>query len=750
MAALENLLRAEERWAEVIDVKMRPGRGLRESPAEKVREYLEVAAALGAPGRREGPRHARRTRRSSSSSRRTTQAFLGARGARTARPAGASRSSSSTSRGSRSREEVSDKTDHPPQGGPGLRGAARGQAPGVRRAAHGVRDGLRRHGRRSATSSAWRRRRTAGPSSCRRSTAGCSSRRTPAPEDHALPAPRQVVRGGPRPPEYAQPYYQQILVARPEQRRGAPPDGELLQEGTASGSSRAQMLTSALNVAVADVDRKEVLTELGEVLEKHMNEVEQGLGFYKRALDVDPLHLPALEALERIYDGSRSVERSRGRSSPARRKPLTEPEQIAATKLRTGGLYESELSQIEKAGAVYREVLEIDASNLLAMRGLERVYTPRTSGPISCASSRCSSTSSPPSASASTCCSRSPRPPGGAVPEARSVGRRASSRWSRSTRHHELALEAPGALLSPPAPVARSHQHLRSPHQRDARSAEEDRALGARRPRSTRRRSRTSTARSTRTSTSSIIQDTQHPGPGGAREALREAGRLGEGHRVHDARRRPDGRRQAARRDVLRIGQQLDEKLGDRVPAAGALRDGARSRSVTHVPTLAALRVIAIDVGRLGPGGALPRPGADEHRRAPRQGASSSSSSASSGTTCSASTRSRCRRTRWRSRAIRDNEDAAMPLLNEYVSTERWAQAEPLAEMLVRKSGKRDRSEQHRLQDTFGQGPRAALGKDEAALKAYTGRAQPRSDRPGDDPGPRGRAASSSATGRAR
>jgi tetratricopeptide (TPR) repeat protein len=60
-----------------------------------------------------------------------------------------------------------------------------------------------------------------------------------------------------------------------------------------------------------------------------------------------------------------------------------------------------------------------------------------------------------------------------------------------------------------------------------------------------------------------------------------------------------------------------------------------------------------------------------------------------------------------------------MPLLSEYVSTERWAQAEPLAEMLVRKSGKRDRSEQHRLQRTFGR-VLDRLGKDDASLKAYT------------------------------
>src|SRR5262249_26310302 len=103
-------------------------------------------------------------------------------------------------------------------------------------------------------------------------------------------------------------------------------------------------------------------------------EVDQGLGFYKRALDVDQLHLPALEALERIY-GDRNLSNDLVEILVRKAKALTDPELIAGTKLRTGGLYETALHQSEKAGQVYREVLEIDAANLLAMRGLERVYT---------------------------------------------------------------------------------------------------------------------------------------------------------------------------------------------------------------------------------------------------------------------------------------------------------------------------------------------------------------------------------------
>src|SRR6185437_8667281 len=43
MAALEGLLRAEERWTEVIDVKMQRAEAYEEA-GEKIREYLEVSA----------------------------------------------------------------------------------------------------------------------------------------------------------------------------------------------------------------------------------------------------------------------------------------------------------------------------------------------------------------------------------------------------------------------------------------------------------------------------------------------------------------------------------------------------------------------------------------------------------------------------------------------------------------------------------------------------------------------------------
>src|SRR5207245_77813 len=84
-------------------------------------------------------------------------------------------------------------------------------------------------------------------------------------------------------------------------------------------------------------------------------------------------HLAALEALERIY-ADRDMSNELVDVLTRKAKALTEPELIASVKLRTGGLYETALRQIDKAGQVYREVLDLDSSNLLAMRGLERCY----------------------------------------------------------------------------------------------------------------------------------------------------------------------------------------------------------------------------------------------------------------------------------------------------------------------------------------------------------------------------------------
>ena len=173
-------------------------------------------------------------------------------------------------------------------------------------------------------------------------------------------------------PEYAQPYYAQIMQLEPNNVQVLRQMAAIHRMG-GQWQKMGETLTRALDVAVANEDRKAILVDLGDLLEKHLGQLDQGITFYKRALEVDPHFLPALEALERIYDQRGShAELVDILSSKVR--ALADTEQIAQHKIRMGGLYETALGDLERAKKVYREVLEIDGVNVFALRGLERVY----------------------------------------------------------------------------------------------------------------------------------------------------------------------------------------------------------------------------------------------------------------------------------------------------------------------------------------------------------------------------------------
>ena len=513
-------------------------------------------------------------------------------------------------------------------------------------------------------------------------------------------------------PDYAQPYYGQVLQLDPNNvavhRAMASffkKQGQWQQQG--------QTLQQALNVAVTDVDRKEILTEIGEVLEKHMGEPEQGLGFYKRALDVDTLHLPALEALERIY-ADRDMPNELVDVLTRKAKALTEPEQIASTKLRTGGLYESTLGQIERAGQVYREVLEIDASNLLAMRGLERVYTHTAQWPdlVRVLEMQLDVVTT----------------------ERERID--VLMKIARIQEEQFLKPDLAAVRLEQVVDIDPNHEGALDGLERCYRRLRQwlelvstyDRHINATLDRHKKIELWGHTAKVYAEEVQDLdraidaylniidLEDTNIP----ALDALAKlyekqddaAKAIEYMTRVADL--TADGRQRVDM--YYRIGKQLDEKLGDRVQAQDRF-EMALDLDPTHLPTLAALRVIAIDAADwdraaryldqeqmnteapraraklLVELGKLRDEMLGEHEQAVQAYELALSSDP-------------------------DNEDAALPLVNEYVATQQWPRAEPLAEMLAKKSGKRERAEQHRLQNTLGQ-VLSALGKNEGALKAY-------------------------------
>ena len=74
-----------------------------------------------------------------------------------------------------------------------------------------------------------------------------------------------------------------------------------LYKKAANWQQMGATLTRALDVATNDLDRKEILNDLGELLDAQMQQTEQAITYFQRALEVDAHFLPPLENLERIY-----------------------------------------------------------------------------------------------------------------------------------------------------------------------------------------------------------------------------------------------------------------------------------------------------------------------------------------------------------------------------------------------------------------------------------------------------------------
>lgn len=174
-------------------------------------------------------------------------------------------------------------------------------------------------------------------------------------------------------PSDAMAYYHVVLEIDPSNTRVMRQMAAI--ERLAGNYAKAgQMLNKALEVAVANEDRKVILGDLGDILFRNLDQADQAVGYYKRALDVDDGYMPALVALERIYDDKNQVPEL-VEVLTRKSRSLTRPEDAVPEKLRLAELLENRLSDLSGASKAYREALELDDSNLAALRGLERTLS---------------------------------------------------------------------------------------------------------------------------------------------------------------------------------------------------------------------------------------------------------------------------------------------------------------------------------------------------------------------------------------
>jgi golgin subfamily B member 1 len=513
-------------------------------------------------------------------------------------------------------------------------------------------------------------------------------------------------------PEYAQPYYAQIVALDPNNVGALRQMGQLYRKN-GNWQQLGATLTRALDVAVSDLDRKEILTELGELLDSQMSQQDQAVTHFNRALEVDPLFLPAIENLERIY-AQRGDKRQLIDILNRKVRALEEPSEIAATKLRIGTLHE-EMNDPSRASQTFREVIELEPQNLPGLRGLARVYEILSQWP------------------------ELVRVLEAQLDVVTTERERIDILMQLAKIHEEHFLKADVAAqrLEQVLEIDPNHEEAYFSLERCYRKLRQwtelnnvyERHISATLDRKTKVDLYGAIAQVYADEIDDAdraidayrnivdLDDVNLP----ALEALSKLyDKQGDASQSIDYMTRVAELTSDTKQRVesyYKIGKALDEKLGDRVSAQDRY-EMALDLDPSHLPTLGALRQIATDNADYDKA-ARYIDQEQSYTPAPRQRA-----------------RLLVELGRLREEMLGDhdsavlaweagyeadpeNEDAAMPLVDEYIAKESWEKAEPLLDMLTRKAGKRDRGEQHTLYNKLGM-VCAALNRDDKALKAYS------------------------------
>src|SRR5690606_21436599 len=150
---------------------------------------------------------------------------------------------------------------------------------------------------------------------------------------------------------YAQPYYQQVLLIDPQNVR-VMRQMAAIERLAGHYPKASQMLTKALDAAVSNDDRKLILTDLGDIIYRNLDQADQAIPYYRRALEVDGAHRPALDALERIYEDRGQIH-DLVEILAQKAGSIDNPEETVRQKLRLGSLLEDRLEDAAGAAKAY-------------------------------------------------------------------------------------------------------------------------------------------------------------------------------------------------------------------------------------------------------------------------------------------------------------------------------------------------------------------------------------------------------------
>lgn len=140
-------------------------------------------------------------------------------------------------------------------------------------------------------------------------------------------------------------------------------------------------LVSALELAASDAERKEIHGEIGEILWKYKAQPDAAIASYRRALELDPGWLPAIDALESLFRErgqlgpvAELLERKLDRGGDGGASGTMGAAERNATRVRLAEMYAGALAQPERATRLLELVLHEEPQHAAAHRALTERY----------------------------------------------------------------------------------------------------------------------------------------------------------------------------------------------------------------------------------------------------------------------------------------------------------------------------------------------------------------------------------------
>ena len=173
-------------------------------------------------------------------------------------------------------------------------------------------------------------------------------------------------------PEYGEAYYRQVLQMDADNTQALSQMGDLYRK-TKQWDSLVNIMQQLVEAEQDDSKKADALVDLGEIYEERLDNIPEAKIAFKKAVELDPSHTEGIKALERLF-GAQQNWRELIPILKRKLDMVEDPEETMELLLHMGSLMEERLDDADGAIDKYRKVLEIDESSQKALKGLERLY----------------------------------------------------------------------------------------------------------------------------------------------------------------------------------------------------------------------------------------------------------------------------------------------------------------------------------------------------------------------------------------